>query len=142
MTTKILALSGMALMATLSGQALAADGRGEWIRADRNHDGQVMFREAMSYAQDSFRNADRNGDGVLSGRELRRLNDDLVTIDYDRDGRVTRSDIDQNRDGRINFFEYRSALRASFANADRSRDGILSGYELYGRQASSGYWRR
>jgi len=142
MSTKILALSGMALMATFSGQALAADGRGEWIRADRNHDGQVMFREAMSYAQDNFRGADRNGDGVLSGRELRRLHDDLVTIDYDRDGRVTSSDIDLNRDGRVSFFEYRAALRTSFANADRSRDGILSGYELYGRQPWAGYWRR
>jgi EF hand len=115
--------SGVALLATISGQALA-DSPSDWLRADTNRDGAVTYREAARYARSAFAERDRNRDGVLSPFELRSAGWDLRSEDANRDGRVT-------------YAEHEAATRAQFARYDRNHDGVIRGYELRGRYGSS-----
>jgi hypothetical protein len=89
-----------------------------WVlrRADFNRDGGVSMREAHRYARVRFTQADRDRNGVLTGRELR------------SDGDFNRGP--RGRDGVVTLAEYDSSIRFRFQGLDRNRDGFLSRYEL------------
>ena len=104
---------------------------------DRNNDG-VITRAEWRGSDQSFRVHDWNGDGVLSGDEIRRggaraRNEE----DYDDTRRREYTDwtdegfkgLDHDRDGRIDRSEWHYDLE-SFRRADRNRDGVLSRNEF------------
>jgi Ca2+-binding EF-hand superfamily protein len=94
---------------------------------DRNRDGRIVARE-WQYDIESFRRADRNGDGVLTRAEF--LGTD--TIDDDRDDRFDY--IDENADGRIERREWHGSGE-TFDWLDRNNDDILSRAEVTGAAA-------
>lgn len=107
---------------------------------DRNNDGVIARNEWRGSAQ-SFRVHDWNGDGLLSGDEVRagagRRESSLEDRDFDPavEDRVPAwseagfSNIDRNRDGRITSNEWYYDIQA-FRRADRNRDGTLSRAEF------------
>jgi hypothetical protein len=109
-----------------------------WIA---NNDGRIT-RSEWNGSDQSFKANDWNGDGVLSGDEVRpgarraeRQNSerDFETPDreYEFDDWTARgfSGIDHNRDNRITADEWHFD-RESFARADHNRDGVISRSEF------------
>jgi len=88
---------------------------------DRDHDDRITRAEWRGNDR-SFANQDWNGDGVLSGDEVRG--------GAQRTGRF--ADLDRNNDGVIARNEWNGG-RQAFDRLDSNRDGILSGDE-FGRR--------
>jgi Ca2+-binding EF-hand superfamily protein len=133
-----LAGSGMATTADAQGNRQAQGNRMRFAAMDANSDGRIT-REEWRGSDTSFKVHDWNGDGVLSGNEVRvgaqRRN---VEDDYQPDRLVLRdwsparfSSIDRNRDGRIARAEWFYDAEG-FMRADRNRDNILSRAEFLG----------
>ena len=95
---------------------------------DRDRNGRISSRE-WQYDYESFRRADRNGDGMLARAEFLGTN----TIDDDRDDRFEY--IDGNNDGRIERSEWHGSGE-TFEWLDRNRDDVLSRAEVVGTQAA------
>jgi Ca2+-binding EF-hand superfamily protein len=107
---------------------------------DRNNDG-VVARDEWQGSDQSFRVHDWNGDGRLSGEELRAgvgLRDSrLEEQDFEPSAEnqfpswteAGFSNIDHNRDGRITSNEWHYDLE-TFRRVDRNRDGTLSRAEF------------
>jgi len=108
---------------------------------DRDHDGVITRSEWLGTDQ-AFRMQDWNGDGVLSGDEVRLDADqrrperddhyyDTPEREYAFDNWTARrfDSLDRNRDGRIARKEWRLD-RELFRRADRNRDNFLSRWEF------------
>jgi Ca2+-binding EF-hand superfamily protein len=105
---------------------------------DADADGEVSRAEWQGSPQ-SFRVHDWNGDGVLSGGELRETVRHTKGTEPDFDNAGTFNDwsmdrfiaLDRNRDGRINRAEWLYDLE-TFRRVDRNRDGMLIRTEFLG----------
>lgn len=93
---------------------------------DRNGDGRVTADE-WTFNRDGFERADHNGDGVVTRAEF--LNED-TTSGQDYEAALS---MDVNRDGRVTRSEWRGSLD-EFNRRDGNRDGVLSGTELNGTE--------
>lgn len=145
MRASIVVLALILTTPLLSGTA-AAQGSGRNIRfaaMDTNNDGVISRREWRGSAQ-SFRIHDWNGDGVLSGDEVRvggrragRGVDPDEFEDWDREYWYTDwtaegfARLDHDHDGRITPGEWHFD-RESFRRADHDGDGMLSRAEFLG----------
>ena len=96
---------------------------------DRDRNGRISARE-WQYDYESFRRADRNGDGALTRAEFLGTN----TVDEDRDDRFEY--IDGNNDGRVERSEWHGSGE-TFEWLDRNNDDVLSRAEVVGTQATS-----
>ena len=110
-------------------------GRGDTSTArlrnmDTDNDGVVTRAEWRGSAQ-AFRQNDRNGDGVLSGDEVRATlaGPDTTGQTADEDVNGLFADLDVNQDRRISLDEWRGSRR-SFTVRDLNGDGILTRREL------------
>lgn len=136
----VLAVAGGQTAAAQSGRAMRFQG------LDRNNDGRITRAEWKGSDQ-SFKVHDWNGDGVLSGDEVRpgarreerqdREPDfDTPDREYPFDDWTVRgfNGIDHNRDNRITADEWHFD-RESFRRADHNRDGVISRSEFLSEDA-------
>lgn len=139
MSSNVLAV---ALALVLAGSQVAAGQRGREMRfqgLDRNNDGRIT-RDEWNGNDQSFRVHDWNGDGVLSGDEVR---------PGGRRGRPERGDeprpgepqdefvaLDANRDHVISRREW-PGTRADFNLKDRNGDGLLTRDEFFAAAAAA-----
>jgi len=108
---------------------------------DRNRDN-VITRAEWRGSEQSFRVHDWNGDGILSGDEVRqgavRPSDENQPDTGIRDDREdTFENLDVNRNNQIERHEWHASADA-FQWLDRNRDGVLSRREMVGRGANRG----
>ena len=128
---------GLAAMAfTLAAAShTQAQGQMRFRGMDTNDDGQISFREWRG-SEAAFRQQDWNGDGVLSGDEVRpgAKRQTSWNQDWNRDGIVDQQDTliaqrfrnyDSNGDSRVSANEW-TGNRALFQRLDTNRDGFLS----------------
>ena len=130
MSSNVLAIT---VMLMLTGSQIA-NGQGQrnmrFQGMDRNNDGRIT-RDEWSGNERSFRAHDWNGDGVLSGDEVRpgsrrdRDDPDLELSEPDRFARL-----DTNRDYVISRSEW-DGTRERFNLLDRNRDGLLTRDEFF-----------
>ncbi len=103
---------------------------------DRNNDGSITQDEWNGSLQ-SFRTHDWNGDGVLSGDEVRpgsfRQGRTVQDEDFDRNDRFEY--LDANNNGRIELREWHASDQA-FHDLDRNGDNYLSRAELAGNSGA------
>ena len=106
---------------------------------DRNNDGRIT-RDEWNGNENSFRNHDWNGDGVLSGNEVRsgaQRNTELADHDpnvRERNLNWTQTQfnaLDHNRDRRISANEWHYDLQ-TFRRVDRDRNDSISLQEFLG----------
>jgi Ca2+-binding EF-hand superfamily protein len=106
---------------------------------DRNNDGRIT-REEWNGNERSFRNHDWNGDGVLSGNEVRtgaQRNTELADHNpnvYERNLNWTQNQfnaLDHNRDRRLSANEWHFDL-GTFRRIDRDRNDSISLQEFLG----------
>ena len=136
------------VLAVAGGQIAAAQG-GRAMRfqaMDRDNDGRIS-RAEWKGSDESFKVHDWNGDGVLSGDEVRpaarrgergdRERDfDTPDREYQFDDWTARgfSGIDHNHENRITADEWHFD-RESFRRADHNHDGVISRSEFLGEDA-------
>jgi Ca2+-binding EF-hand superfamily protein len=146
MSSNVLAV---ALVLAVAGGQTAAVQRGRAMRfqgMDRNNDGRIT-RAEWNGSDQSFKVHDWNGDGVLSGDEVRpgarRVERQNREQEFDRHDREYQFDdwtvrgfsgIDHNRDNRITADEWHFD-RESFRRADHNRDGVISRSEFLSEDA-------
>jgi hypothetical protein len=110
---------------------------GRFRGMDRNNDGTVTQDEWQGNRQ-SFRTHDWNGDGILSGDELRpgrfRQGQTAEYEDFDRSDRF--EFLDMNNNGRVEIYEWH-ASDAAFHQLDRNGDNYLSPAELAGENSGA-----
>jgi Ca2+-binding EF-hand superfamily protein len=141
--------AGAATLVTVSAQG---QGTMRFASMDANNDGVITRREWKGNAR-SFRVHDLNGDGILSGDEVRqparratgtedRVGEDRPREDLYRDWTAQGfAALDRNRDNRISRDEWQSDL-ATFRRADVNRDGALTRAEFLGDAAAEDDSRR
>ena len=136
----------VALVLAVVASETAAAQRGRSIRfqeMDRNNDG-VITRVEWRGSDQSFTVHDWNGDGVLSGDEVRpgarRAGRQNRETDFDLPDREYQFDdwtvsgftaLDHNRDNRITADEWHFD-REGFRRADHNRDGVITRTEFLG----------
>ena len=141
MSTNVLAV---ALVLAVAGGPIAAAQRGRAMRfqdMDRDNDGRIS-RAEWNGSDQSFKVHDWNGDGVLSGEEVRpgarRVEGQGRERDFETPDREYEFDdwtvggfngIDHNRDNRITADEWHFD-RESFRRADHDQDGVISRSEF------------
>jgi Ca2+-binding EF-hand superfamily protein len=136
LTVGSLALTSLSLVTTAEAQTMRFQGM------DRNRDG-VITRDEWQGSQRSFNNHDWNGDGRLSGNEVRagaQRNDNWEVADHAPNARerslsYTRSafsNLDHNRDGRLTANEWHYQLE-TFRRIDRNRDDAINLNEFLGQ---------
>jgi Ca2+-binding EF-hand superfamily protein len=146
MSSNVLAV---ALVLAVAGGQIAAAQRGGAMRfqgMDRDNDGRIS-RAEWNGSDESFKVHDWNGDGVLSGEEVRpgarRVERQDRERDFDTpDGEHQFDDwtvrgfngIDHNRDNRVTADEWHFD-RESFRRADHNRDGVISRSEFLSEDA-------
>ena len=113
-------LSGAVLIATLLPATTTAQDQMRFGAMDRNRDG-VVTRAEWQGNEQSFREQDRNGDGILSGDEVRVAQgagsaNVFALVDVDGNGKVTTQE-----------------WRRAFTQLDVDRDGLLTESELWSR---------
>jgi Ca2+-binding EF-hand superfamily protein len=139
----------VAVVLAVAGGQIAAPQRGRAMRfqgMDRDNDGRIS-RAEWNGSDQSFKVHDWNGDGVLSGEEVRpgarRVERQDRERDFDTpDGEYQFDDwtvrgfngIDHNRDNRITADEWHFD-RESFRRADHNRDGVISRSEFLSEDA-------
>ena len=143
MTSK--AMMAVAVAVVMGGSQLVTAQRGRSMRfkaLDRNNDGRIS-RAEWNGNDRSFQVHDWNGDGILSGDEVkpggRGADQDA---EWDAAGREIFSDwtargfnsVDRNRDNRITADEWRYS-RDDFRRADHDRDGIVTRSEFLNEDA-------
>ena len=143
----VLTFSGLALVWSLAAPAAVttADAqtgpvnRNRFQALDRNNDGRIS-RDEWNGNERSFRNHDWNGDGVLSGNEVRsgaQRDTDLADHNpntLERNLSWTRNNftnLDHNRDGRISANEWHFDLE-TFRRVDADRNDWISLQEFLG----------
>lgn len=124
----------IALAASILASATSAQAQMRYQSMDTNNDG-VITRDEWRGTDRSFRNEDWNGDGRLSGDEVRRgARRQDWSQDWNRDGRVDNMDsqiaqrfrgYDMNSDSRVGRSEWPGDARL-FARLDTTRDGYLT----------------
>ena len=126
---------GLAL-ALFAGVTTSAQAQMRFQGMDTNHDG-VITRSEWRGNERSFRNQDWNGDGVLSGDEVRegaRRQDGNQNQDWNRDGRIDNVDqeiaqrfrgYDMNNDARVAANEWPGDRRL-FERLDTNGDHYLT----------------
>lgn len=140
-STLIVILSAAASMASASPAAAQVRTRPaiRFAEMDRNNDGRIT-RAEWNGSDRSFAVHDWNGDGVLSGEEVRigavrgrtaEPTFDLEEREYQFDDWTTRgfTGLDHNRDGRITRDEWHFD-RETFLRADHNGDGSISRAEF------------
>ncbi len=144
MLSKVL---GVAIALTVaSGQIAGAQSGMRFQGMDRNNDGKIT-RAEWNGSDRSFQVHDWNGDGVLSGEEVRPggrrtarqdRQDDFNETDreYEFNDWTARgfTGLDHNRDNRITADEWHFD-RESFRRADHNRDGVISRSEFFNEDA-------
>jgi hypothetical protein len=128
------------LAATVLATATTAHAQMRYQAMDTNNDGMVTRAEWRGTDR-AFRNEDWNGDGVLSGDEVRQgARRQNWSQDWNRDGRVDNLDAqisqrfrgyDMDNDSRVGRSEW-PGDQPLFARLDTSRDGYLSIQEYTG----------
>jgi len=98
-------------------QTAGAQYGGRFRGLDRNRDG-VVTRAEWRGSDQSFRQQDSNGDGILSGDEVRDDQDTGIVRDF--------SAVDLDGNGHVTAMEWRRA----FTQLDVNRDGSLTADEL------------
>jgi hypothetical protein len=125
----------IALAAAFLAAAANAQAQMRFQAMDTNEDGMITRNEWRGTAA-AFRNQDWNGDGILSGEEVRfgARRQTNWSQDWNRDGRVDNLDTrisqrfrgyDMNNDNRVARSEWPGDARL-FARLDTTRDGYLS----------------
>jgi Ca2+-binding EF-hand superfamily protein len=124
----------IALAASILASATSAQAQMRYQSMDTNNDG-VIERDEWRGTDRAFRNEDWNGDGRLSGDEVRRgARRQDWSQDWNRDGRVDNMDnqiaqrfrgYDMNNDNRVGRSEWPGDARL-FTRLDTTRDGYLS----------------
>ena len=113
-------LSGTVLLGTLLPSTAMAQDQMRFRAMDSNRDGVVTRAEWQGNDQ-SFRQQDRNGDGILSGDEVRvAQRADIVNVF---------ALVDSDGNGKVTTQEWRRA----FTQLDANRHGMLSEDELWSR---------
>jgi Ca2+-binding EF-hand superfamily protein len=149
MGSKVSSVLGVAIALTVAAGQIAAAQRGQAMRfqgMDRNNDGRIT-RAEWNGSDQSFRVHDWNGDGVLSGDEVRpggrraarqQRDDDFGEIDreYQFNDWTARgfASLDHNRDNKITVDEWHFD-REGFRRADHNRDGAISRGEFLSEDA-------
>lgn len=123
----ILASTAVPALAQAQAQSRAQSGI-RFQGMDRNRDG-VITRDEWNGNDRSFQNQDWNGDGKLSGEEVRVGG--RRELARERNDRF--DDLDTNRDGRLTRAEWRGGA-ALFDVLDADRDGLLTRTEAVGTQ--------
>ena len=143
----VLTFSGLALVWSLAAPAAVttADAqtgpvnRNRFQALDRNNDGRIT-RDEWNGNERAFRNHDWNGDGVLSGNEVRagaQRNTELADHEpnrFERNLNWTQQNfnaLDHNRDGRISANEWHYDFE-TFRRVDANRNDSLSLQEFVG----------
>src|SRR5919201_6684091 len=147
-------LIGVSLVIVLAGVAPSVIGQDQRPRIrfqsmDTDGDGRITRAEWRG-SERSFRIHDWNGDGVLSGYELRLdgrrqaawddVDFDSADREYDFTDWTPRgfANLDHNRDGRITRDEWHFN-RESFRRADHNHDGVISRAEFLNEDSPSGW---
>jgi len=144
MFSRFSSVLGVALALTLAAGQIANAQRGQSMRfqgMDRNNDGRIT-RAEWNGSDQSFKVHDWNGDGVLSGEEVRpggrraerqdRLGDfNAIDREYEFNDWTPRgfTSLDHNRDNKVTADEWHFD-RESFRRADHNRDGAISRTEF------------
>lgn len=133
-----LPLEGIGVVTTADAQGRQGN-RMRFAAMDANNDGRIS-REEWRGSDTSFKVHDWNGDGVLSGDEVRLGAQRRTRVEEDfepdrlvlRDWSPTRfTSIDRNRDGRVTRDEWFYDMEG-FLRADRNRDNVLTRAEFLG----------
>ena len=114
---------------------------------DANHDG-IIQRSEWQGSERAFSNQDWNGDGVLSGPEVRvgaQRNTTSDQADHSPNGAERNlswsasafTNLDHNRDGRLTTNEWHYDLE-TFRRVDRNRDNAISRAEFLGTNQDDG----
>jgi Ca2+-binding EF-hand superfamily protein len=142
MSSNILAVA--LVLAVGAGQAVTAQGKGNmrFQGMDRNNDGRIT-RDEWNGNDQSFREHDWNGDGVLSGDEVRpggRRDRPGRDDEPDRSKQDEFQALDVNRDHVISRREWQGT-RADFNALDTDRDGLLTRDEFFPRPTAPSFPR-
>ncbi len=131
----IVVLAGLAGLATAAEPYLPRVQKA-FDRIDANHDGKLTSAEFLPLAQKRFLRDDGNGDGAVSTAEIdqalksameRRRNRILATMDADKDGTISKTELDK-------FAE------ALVKGADTDADGGVTLAEVRGFRLAK--WRK
>jgi hypothetical protein len=96
---------------------------------DTNGDGQIDRAEYDRHARDEFSSLDRDKDGYLTRSELAEVTDEAIRA------------ADGDSDGRLTVIEYMNERLREFSAADRNRDGVLTRAEVDGYGFALFRWR-
>lgn len=117
--------------------------RAQFAAIDKDASGAFTVDEYVAFQEQTFKNADKNGDGVLQRGEARGFQPITQRSGPRRDGQLTLAEagdtarrrfqnIDAGGDGAVSPDEYVSFRLANFDKADRNGDGRLTVRELRG----------
>lgn len=106
----------------------AQDVRGRFEGMDRNDDGRIS-RDEFPGNDEAFSRLDRDGDGVISGGEVR---EGLARRHRREHAEQRFQKIDRDGDGRLSRDEFRGS-EERFRALDRNNDGFLTPDELKSR---------